>query len=182
MIPKVSFHIRLLRPRDISGILTLELALAEGREGMVKLPSEVPEDEGAMRRELRTWFEGPQRGAYHVAASEQGGTVPLLGSVELRRLPLQRLSHVGILSVGVHPTYQRQGVGTALMKAALGWAKANAILRVELYTLASNTKALNLYRKFGFVEEGRRRGFIAAPEAQGYEDDLILARLLSEPD
>ena len=41
------------------------------------------------------------------------------------------------------------------------------------------TTALALYRKFGFVEQGRRRG--GRKHAGVYDDDILMARYFVEP-
>jgi ribosomal protein S18 acetylase RimI-like enzyme len=49
-----------------------------------------------------------------------------------------------------------QGIGTALMEAAIGWAREQGLHKLSLDVFAHNEAALALYRKLGFVEEGRR--------------------------
>lgn len=49
-----------------------------------------------------------------------------------------------------------RGVGTALMEAAIDWARERGLHKLSLTVFAHNEPALALYRKLGFVEEGRR--------------------------
>ncbi len=49
-----------------------------------------------------------------------------------------------------------RGVGTALMVAAIDWARAQGLHKLALSVFPHNDAAVALYRKFGFVEEGRR--------------------------
>ena len=48
------------------------------------------------------------------------------------------------------------GFGKMLLSHLLQWARSNPkVERVELRVRASNTRAIELYRKLGFIEEGR---------------------------
>jgi putative acetyltransferase len=49
-----------------------------------------------------------------------------------------------------------RGVGSALMDEAERWARANGHHKLSLSVFAHNAPAIALYRKKGFVEEGRR--------------------------
>ena len=42
------------------------------------------------------------------------------------------------------------------MQAAIEWARAEGLHKLCLEVFPTNTPAIALYRKYGFVEEGRR--------------------------
>ena len=69
-----------------------------------------------------------------------------------------------------------QGVGTALVAAAIDWARARGLHKLTLSVFPQNDAAIALYRKFGFVEEGRRAQHIR--RASGELWDLIEMGLL----
>lgn len=52
--------------------------------------------------------------------------------------------------------WRGRGVGSALVQAAIYWARRYGLHKLCLEVFATNTAAIALYRKFGFVEEGRR--------------------------
>ena len=52
--------------------------------------------------------------------------------------------------------WRGRGVGTALVAAAIEWARARGLHKLTLSVFPHNDAAIALYRKFGFVEEGRR--------------------------
>ena len=52
--------------------------------------------------------------------------------------------------------WRGRGVGSALMSAAVDWAHEHRLHKLSLSVFAHNDAAIALYRKFGFVEEGRR--------------------------
>jgi RimJ/RimL family protein N-acetyltransferase len=49
-----------------------------------------------------------------------------------------------------------RGVGSALVTAAIDWARERGLHKLSLSVFTHNEPAIALYRKFGFVEEGRR--------------------------
>ena len=55
-----------------------------------------------------------------------------------------------IYDVCVHPDYQKQGVGTLLMKDVLKYVEANDFAVVNLFYDRDNKGLDNFYRKFGF--------------------------------
>jgi RimJ/RimL family protein N-acetyltransferase len=50
-----------------------------------------------------------------------------------------------------------RGVGSALVQAAIDWARGQGLHKLCLEVFPHNTVAIALYRKSGFVEEGLRR-------------------------
>jgi RimJ/RimL family protein N-acetyltransferase len=67
-------------------------------------------------------------------------------------------SHHGFGEIGMLVARDRRGrgVGTALMEAAIAWAREQGLHKLSLDVFAHNEAAIALYRKLGFVEEGRR--------------------------
>ena len=62
----------------------------------------------------------------------------------------------GELGMLVDPRWRGRGVGSALLAAAIGWARGQELHKLCLEVFAHNTAAVALYRKCGFIEEGRR--------------------------
>jgi RimJ/RimL family protein N-acetyltransferase len=62
----------------------------------------------------------------------------------------------GDLGMFVAAESRGRGVGTALVGAAIQWARARGLHKLTLSVFPHNDAAIGLYRKFGFVEEGRR--------------------------
>ena len=79
-------------------------------------------------------------------------------------------AHITLLAV--HPDYQRQGLGQALLLALLTVACERGLERATLEVRATNQPALALYQKFGFKTAGRRRRYYKDTG----EDALILWR------
>ncbi|MHA1679951.1 MAG: GNAT family N-acetyltransferase [Promethearchaeota archaeon] len=67
------------------------------------------------------------------------------------------MEHVGSLGILVHPTYRNMGIGAALIEEALIEARNRGKLKVTLSVFHTNVRAIELYKKLGFVIAGTRR-------------------------
>jgi putative acetyltransferase len=95
---------------------------------------------------------------YGLVACANQEIVGSLGLVASDRSARRR--HVGQLSMAVHDEWQGQGIGTALMRAAIDLADRWLNLsRLELTVYADNEPAIKLYRRFAFEIEGRLRKY-----------------------
>jgi len=61
-----------------------------------------------------------------------------------------------IATFATHPDFRQRGIGKRLLVHALAAVRAEGAHRSFLEVRAANTLAQEMYRKFGFVEEGRR--------------------------
>ncbi|KKL69973.1 hypothetical protein LCGC14_2109560 [marine sediment metagenome] len=74
--------------------------------------------------------------------------------------------------------YQNKGFGTEAMELLLEYGFATVNLnRIELNVYDYNSRAIKLYKKLGFTEEGRRRQFIWI---KGSYHDAIMMGMLAE--
>jgi ribosomal-protein-alanine N-acetyltransferase len=78
---------------------------------------------------------------------------------------------VDIHNIAVHPDFRRQGIGRLLLEQAVDAARRQERLRVTLDVRFSNAPAQNLYRSFGFVIRGLRKGYYS----DNGEDALVMA-------
>lgn len=59
--------------------------------------------------------------------------------------------------IGVHPDYQRKGIGKALLQHVIEYCMAKRCHKIILYTLPVLVPAINLYLKCSFVPEAYMR-------------------------
>ena len=140
-------------PRAITGTLQIPYTSEEARR---KRLAEVPE------------------GTYPLVAVVDGEVV---GQLTLHTYPTRpRRRHSGDLGIAVRDDWQGQGVGTALMAAAIdladNWLNLTR-LGLEVYT--DNEAAIRLYTKFGFEIEGTLRR-VAFRDGQ-FVDSYAMSRL-----
>jgi L-phenylalanine/L-methionine N-acetyltransferase len=105
----------------------------------------------------------------------------VVGHLGISREEHPTTRHVASLGMMVHPEWRGRGVGSALMEKALDWAREHAVEKVALSVYPDNDAARALYRKFGFVEEGRLTGH--SKKAIGYRDEIVMGLwLIPKPD
>nr|WP_155706507.1 ribosomal protein S18-alanine N-acetyltransferase [Gloeocapsopsis dulcis] len=80
------------------------------------------------------------------------------------------LEEAHITMVAVHPQYQGQGLGQALLYGLLSVAENRSLEHATLEVRVSNDPAIALYQKFGFKTAGRRKRYYKDTG----EDALIL--------
>lgn len=78
----------------------------------------------------------------------------VVGWCDISQKENPRTIHRGSLGMGLLPEFRGQGLGSQLMEKALSHAQNTGIEKVELQVYTSNLRAIALYKKFGFQEEG----------------------------
>lgn len=120
----------------------------------------VPWSESALAEEL----ENPQA-VFLTAETAQG---EVLGYAGMHNI----LGEGYIDNIAVFPQARRKGIGSALVNALCTYGEQNGLVFVTLEVRPSNEPALSLYQKYGFQQEGIRRGYYRHPT----EDAWILTR------
>ncbi|MFI3177486.1 MAG: ribosomal protein S18-alanine N-acetyltransferase [Eubacteriales bacterium] len=77
-----------------------------------------------------------------------------------------------ITNLCVNESYRKLQVGTVLLQKVMEYSTSKGAEAYTLEVRASNQAAIGLYKKSGFVEEGKRKNFYDNP----VEDALILWR------
>jgi putative acetyltransferase len=170
--------LRAASAKDAEHVVSLDRAIVQAGQGIVLDPGQVRGLDDA-RRHIDGFYRDVSAGSASIllVAEIESAAPPIAASAELRQLAPALCSHVGVLSVGVHPLYQRLGLGRALMQTLIAHAKAFGLTRLELYVRNDNARAMALYRSLGFALEGTRARFVRKPDG-GYVDDHIFALFL----
>lgn len=159
-------RVRRAKRQDAVLLARAEAATARVLGLLVQRPGEIPTEAFAAKIDALK-----RRGRYVVA--EENGKVAGHAFLEPMRLAANR--HVFQLNIVVHPRFKGRGIGTALMIELISWAQARAqVGKIELLVRSTNTRALALYRRFGFAREGRLVGRIKRPDGK-LVDDLVMA-------
>ena len=86
-----------------------------------------------------------------------GGFAAVVDGELVGQLAVIKSGHgYGEIGMMVVREWRGRGVGTALMEAAIAYAREQGLHKLTLSVFAHNEAAIALYRKCGFVEEGRR--------------------------
>ncbi len=102
----------------------------------------------------------------------------VVGHIYIQREHHPVTRHVATLGIAVAAEVRGRGIGSALLADAVGWARSVGVEKIVLSVYAHNTAAIALYRKFGFVEEGRLARH--SRKSYGYEDEILMAAWIGE--
>ena len=135
-----AFEVRNGRVEDARALFELFAAVAEERDGIATEP---PVDLDARTSQF--------------AASMDQTIVAVAGDEYVGLLHLEPNRH-GFAELGmlVAREWRGRGVGSALLAAAIERARTDGRHKLSLEVFPHNEAGIALYRKFGFVEEGRR--------------------------
>ena len=86
------------------------------------------------------------------------------------------VDEIHIATLATHPDFRRQGIGKNLLLHTLSFAKEEGAQSAFLEVREGNFAAIEMYRQFGFIENGRRSGYYA-----DNGEDAILMLLESLP-
>ena len=153
-----AIRVRRAQEGDRRSLALLFAAVAEERDGIAAEP---PTDVDTLAANWRL-----------------DGTLVALATGELVGELRVETSPFGFGEIGMMVAADRRGrgVGTALVAAAIEWARARGLHKLTLSVFPHNEPAIALYRKLGFVEEGRHSKHIR--RANGELWDLIDMGLL----
>ena len=134
------FTVRPATAADARAMAELFAAVAQERTGIATEP---PVDVEARTAQFSSTI------ACSIVAVTDGQIIGMI-HVEVSR---HGFGEFGML---VDRDWRGSGVGSALLQAAIDWARAQGLHKLCLEVFPHNTAAIALYRKYGFVEEGRR--------------------------
>jgi putative acetyltransferase len=152
------FEIRLAEEADRLPLALLFAAVAEERDGIAAEPP-VDVEQRAASWNLEHMFVA-------IAENEPAGLL----------FVLENRFGFAELAMMVAAAWRGRGVGSALLAAAIGWARTTDLHKLTLSVFPHNGAAIALYRKFGFAEEGRHPKHLR--RANGELWDLIDMGLL----
>ena len=90
----------------------------------------------------------------------------------------KRLSHTGSFGMMIRKGFRELGIGEFLLKALLEWAVKNPLIeKVSLGVFSTNKRAISLYKKMEFIEEGRKINEFKLNDHE-YVDDILMYKLV----
>jgi len=112
-----------------------------------------------------------------VDADANGGALigSLVGSLVGYFLLMYAVDEAHLLDVAVDAGRQGAGVGRLLLDRIAARARDKGMATIFLEVRPSNERALQVYRRYGYTEIGRRKGYYPAHE--GKREDAIIMRL-----
>jgi GNAT superfamily N-acetyltransferase len=162
---EVTAAIRPARQQDITGIIGVIRTVAAGGNHIVakRLAEDLDRTDVLLRHnesETRTFF---------VATVDEDA----VGWLHVAAPGLPEMRHTAELTVGVLDEYRGAGIGRALMRRGLNWAREQGYQKVYQGTPASNTGAIEFLKHNGWEQEAIREGQYLINGA--LEDEVLLA-------
>jgi RimJ/RimL family protein N-acetyltransferase len=138
--PVTEYVVRPAQAGDARAMAELMVAVAAERDGIATEPPVDIDERAAL-----------------FARSAAGSVVAVAGGQIIGMLHVEASRHgFGELGMLVHRDWRGRGAGSALLHAAIDWARGHGLHKLCLEVFVQNVAAIALYRKCGFIEEGRR--------------------------
>ncbi|MCK2185352.1 ribosomal protein S18-alanine N-acetyltransferase [Halomonas getboli] len=102
-------------------------------------------------------------------------TTGLIGHAVVARQPFD----AELESILIAPARRGEGLAGRLLAAVIERAREGSAERLLLEVRAGNAPAIALYRRAGFAEDGRRRGYYPPLAGTEREDALLMSRPLA---
>ena len=134
------FVVRAASAADARAMAEAFAAVAEERDGIATEPPVDADERAAL-----------------FARTAAGSIIAVAGDQVIGMIHVEASRHgFGEFGMFVDRGWRGRGVGSALVQAAIGWARGQGLHKLCLEVFAHNAAAIGLYGKSGFVEEGRR--------------------------
>ncbi|KAF0818069.1 MULTISPECIES: GNAT family N-acetyltransferase [unclassified Cytobacillus] len=135
-----------------------------------------PEEFTMTIQEEEIWIEKSLQSGDLILIAEIDQEV--VGMLNFRRSKSKKVNHLGYFGISIQKRHCNQGLGSKMMKLFLQWAEGEPGLeKICLEVFAFNERAIRLYKRFGFEEEGRKIKHIKRKDGT-YADELLMYRFV----
>lgn len=149
--PGRNIILRSAKLKDAGEILRLNKEIIEEGSYMLHEPDEYKVTLSKERMQIKKLSE--TNGSIYLVAEINKN---IAGYLTFKRGSLRRTSHLGYISIFFKKQHRGKGAGRILMDELIGWAENNPGLeKLSLLVFSSNKRAIALYRKLGFKQEGK---------------------------
>ncbi len=100
-----------------------------------------------------------------------------VGTLNFESPQIKRYSHRGETGISVVRKYWGHGIGSCLLEVMLDWTKDNNYKKIGLRVDASNKRAIELYKKYGFKIEGTLKRHRLMEDGE-YRDEYYMGLIL----
>ena len=84
--------------------------------------------------------------------------------------------HTAEVGTGLLQPFREIGIGTDLMECAIEWSRGQGLEKLTVSTFSTNLRAINLFKKVGFITTGVRRQQYRIDG--NYVDEVLMERFL----
>ena len=159
--------LRPARPTDARALARLFSAVrAEGR--WLATPA------SAVSEPSESFFIGEMIRAGDTLVLVAEAEAEVIGNVLVSVEPSTMTDHIGTLSIAIAEAWRDVGIGSAMVRAAQDWTRAQGLAKLALGVFPDNERAIAVYEHAGFVREGLRRRQYRG-YGRGYRDEVLMA-------
>ncbi len=170
---RLAYMIRTGELEDAEAVLDVQNSVISEGEYFIAVSEEFNKTPEQQRDWIRRLLENERE---TIIVAEINGEV--IGWIGFQSENRKRMSHKGSFGMMIRKNYRGKGIGKELIKALLEWAEANPFIeKVSLGVFSTNQRAISLYKKMGFVEEGRKIKEFKMSESE-YVDDIIMYKMV----
>lgn len=101
-----------------------------------------------------------------------------VGMCKLLRLQHRNSHIIYVGGLAIDHAHAGKNYGFKMLQDVIAYAKAQNVLRIELSVSVENERAINLYKKAGFNQEGILRKYTYLKKENQYIDELLMSCLL----
>ncbi|MGE7118847.1 N-acetyltransferase family protein [Peribacillus sp. NPDC046944] len=145
----LTYIIREAKENDAKELTEVRLQIDGETENMDREQGEAYIDEGGFKQLIKSDTESPHN---LFLVCEVNGKI--VGFSRCEGHKLKRMSHQVEFGVCVVKNFWGYSMGTNLLKETIRWTDTIGIKKITLRVLETNKKAIMLYEKYGFEEEG----------------------------
>ncbi|MGE6377969.1 N-acetyltransferase family protein [Peribacillus muralis] len=173
MSETLSYKIRTAEGKDAEAVLAIQHAVIAEGEYFIAVSNEFNKTE----QQQREWIQGLlENDRETIIVAEIKGEV--IGWIAFQSEKRKRMSRKGSFGMMIRDNYREMGIGKKLLRALLDWAEANPLIeKVSLGVFSINHRAISLYKRMGFVEEGRKIQEYKLNDLE-YVDDILMYKLV----
>jgi Acetyltransferases, including N-acetylases of ribosomal proteins len=96
----------------------------------------------------------------------------VVGTVNIQRGIYKKNRHTASLGIAVKAEHRNRGLGSEMIRRAIRWSAEQNIIKLNLEVFSSNTGAIALYKRLGFVQEGARKNQFLIGDS--FVDDVLM--------
>jgi RimJ/RimL family protein N-acetyltransferase len=166
-------NIRAIRETDSEQFLLLSKVLDEETQFMMLEPGERTTTIEEQTQRIRNVLSQDNQMIFVVEHENQ-----LVGFLAALGGNYRRNYHCVHIVIGIGKNFVGQGIGKQLFNVLEKWATDHKIHRLELTVMSHNKRAIHLYQKMGFENEGIKHDSLLVNGK--YVDEYYMARILNQ--
>lgn len=162
-------RIRTVCVEDAEAILQIHREVISEHDYFIALPNEFNKTIEDHQKWIRTILKH-ERETMLVAEYKNN----VVGWIVFHSQERMRMHHIGSFAIMLKKECRNKGIGKLMIQKLLTWAEKHPVIeKVTLGTFSTNTRAIELNRKLGFEEEGRKVKEFKFANDQ-YVDDVLM--------